>query len=71
MNDTIPKLMALAEWRQSRFTDNSRPSHATAVRWCSQGHVPAKRIGGKWFVFAAEEAMMTGNELVDAVLRAG
>ncbi len=66
----LPQLMALAEWRTTRFTEDSRPSHSTAVRWCKDGHVPAKRIGGKWFVCVREEVMMTGNELVDAVLKA-
>jgi hypothetical protein len=68
MNDTIPKLMALAEWSQSRFV-GTPPAETTVKRWCRDGVIPAKRIGGKWFVMVAEELRTTGDNLVDSVLK--
>ncbi|MCP8687719.1 helix-turn-helix domain-containing protein [Marinobacterium sedimentorum] len=64
----LEQLMPLHEWRQSRFT--TPPSAATVRRWCYQGHIPAKLIGGKWYVKVNQELASTGDELVDQVLKA-
>lgn len=61
------QLMPLHEWRTVRFT--TPPSRATAVRWCENGEIPAKLIGGKWYVKFVEEMQSTGDDLVDQVLR--
>ena len=63
----IPKLMPLEEWRTQRFT--TPPSRATARRWVTNGDIPGKLIGGKWFVNLEEEINSTGDELVDSILR--
>lgn len=65
----IPKLIELKEWMKSRFVNP--PSMRTAQNWCDKGYVPAKKIGGKWYVYYEQEILETGNELVDRVLLAG
>ena len=52
----LPKLMPLEEWRTQRFT--TPPSPATVRRWISNGDIPGKHIGGKWFVDICEEAQV-------------
>lgn len=62
-------LKELSAWVNSRF-EEPRPSKRTAQHWCVTGEIPAKKIGGKWFVDTSLEKLETGNELVDQVLRA-
>ena len=70
MNAPVKKLMPLEEWRTTRFT--TPPSKPTVRRWANEGSLPgAKKIGGSWFVDLEEEAMTTGDDLVDQVLRGG
>ena len=62
------KLMELEQWSQARF-EGKPPSPTTVRRWCREGHVPAKKIGGTWFIDLDAERRQTGNELADSVLR--
>lgn len=64
----IPKLMTINDWRQNRFSGKP-PAESTVKRWAKEGSIPAKKIGGKWFVMVSEEIRTTGDDLVDAVLR--
>ncbi|WP_221801886.1 helix-turn-helix domain-containing protein [Oceanobacter mangrovi] len=64
----IPKLMSVSDWRTARFASNP-PSEQTVKRWAKNGDIPAKKIGGRWFIMVTEELQTTGDELVDAVLR--
>lgn len=63
------QLMSLSEWREKRFVGKP-PSTSTVHRWIKNGDLPAKRIGGMWFVIISEEQNTTGDSLVDAVLQA-
>lgn len=68
MNAPVKKLMPLEEWRQTRFT--TPPSPNTVRRWAINGDIPGiRKIGGSWYVAIEEEAMTTGDDLVDQVLR--
>ena len=60
------KLMPIKEWRTSRFTHP--PSLTTIKRWCEQSHLPAKKIGGMWFIEYEKELKQTGDESVDSIL---
>lgn len=62
------KLISVYEWRDMRFTGNRRPSDRTLRKWCENGDIPSKKIGGLWFVELQAEMNNTGNELVDRVL---
>jgi len=64
---SIPKLLSLNEWREQRFTGR-KPALSTCKRWCSEGHVPAKKIGKLWYVCVQDEIKLTGNDLVDSVI---
>jgi len=44
------KLMKLTEWADSMFTPGSRPHVNTLHKWVTQGEIPARKIGNKWFV---------------------
>lgn len=63
------KLMELEQWSRARFEGNP-PSPTTMRRWCREGHVPAKKIGGTWFIDLDAERRQTGNELADSILEA-
>lgn len=62
-------LKELSAWIEERF-EEPRPSTRTAQHWCVSGAVPAKKIGGRWFIDTEREKRETGNDLVDQVLRA-
>lgn len=61
------KLMDLDQWRRARFAGEP-PGLSTVRRWCREGELPAKKIGGTWFVDLDAERRMTGNELADEFL---
>ena len=63
------KLLALEKWRMTRFAE-PRPSKKTVNNWCNRGDIPAQRRGNLWFIDIDEEEKMTGNELVDSILKA-
>ncbi|ASP40354.1 DNA-binding protein [Bacterioplanes sanyensis] len=63
------KLMSVSEWRDQRFIGKP-PAYSTVKRWIKNGELPAKQLGGTWYVIVSEEQNTTGDALVDAVLRA-
>ena len=57
-------------WARKYFADDSRPSETTVRKWLREGHVPARKIGGSWFV--DEHKWLAANDpLVERVLKAG
>ncbi len=63
------KLMDLEQWRHARFAGRP-PSLTTIRRWCREGHVPGKKVGGTWYIDLDAERRQTGNALADAILEA-
>ncbi|WP_342594554.1 helix-turn-helix domain-containing protein [Salinicola lusitanus] len=61
------KLMCLEDWRKARFAGKP-PGISTVRRWCNEGTIPAKRIGGTWYIDIDAERNQTGMELADQVL---
>lgn len=43
-------LMTPAAWAAKYFTDESRPSEVTVHRWLRSGKIPARKVGGTWYV---------------------
>lgn len=67
----MAKLVPLEVWRKRTF-DTPRPSKSVCYKWARNGHIAgAKKIGGLWFIDPSKEAQLTGNPLVDQVLRDG
>ena len=64
----MEKLMSIAEWSKTRFTPESIPVRQTVAKWCSDGDIPAKQIGNKWFILIEQEQQETGDPLVDRIL---
>lgn len=62
----ITRLMPLMDYAKARFTTS--PSRNTLYKWCENGDLPAKKIGGQWFVDVAAESNDTGNILANEVL---
>ncbi|WP_245583355.1 helix-turn-helix domain-containing protein [Oceanospirillum beijerinckii] len=61
------KLMSIEEWRKRRFLGEA-PAPVTVRKWCANGEIPAKKIGGNWYIDVDAEANVTGKPLVDMVL---
>lgn len=70
MNATteMPKLMPLEEYRIKRFS--TPPSRQTILKWVHDGDLPAKKIGGRWFIKVNEEIDSLGDERLDRILKA-
>jgi len=63
-------LMTAEKWLDRYFDPSSRPSIATLQRWLRDGKIPAKKVGGTWFI--DEHAWLAdGDDLVARVLKAG
>lgn len=57
-------------WLEKYFAEDSRPPEPTLRRWMQQGALPAKKIGGSWFI--DEHAWLAdGDELIERVLTPG
>ncbi len=64
------RLMTPPAWAEKYFDEASRPPETTLRRWMQIGAVPAKKIGGSWFI--DEHAWLAGgDDLVQRVLSAG
>lgn len=66
-HSNLPKLMKLEAWRNARFVEPI--SKATALRYARDGVIPAKKMGGEWYVMVEEEVFSTGSGQVDEILR--
>jgi hypothetical protein len=55
-------------WAAKYFAEESRPPEATLRRWMQSNAIPAKKIGGSWFI--DEHAWLAeGDGLVERVLK--
>lgn len=61
--------MPLADYWRAKHP-NGKPTLRAYQKMCARGDVPAVKRGS-WYVLVEEAESMTGNELVDAVLKAG
>jgi hypothetical protein len=63
-------LMTATAWAEKYFDEGSRPAEVTLMRWLRAGKLPARKVGGTWYV--DEHAWLAGDdELVRRVLEAG
>lgn len=64
------KLIDVHEFLDTYYSERSRPSARTVRNWCEKQQLPARQIGGKWFIdqeaFEADE----DEELINKVLNA-
>jgi len=61
------RLMTPSAWVRKHFAEDSFPAETTARNWLRNGAIPARKIGGSWFV--DEHAWLAdGDELVLRVL---
>lgn len=60
------KLIPLETFRE-RYFGEPRPAEITLRRWAKTGKIPARKVGGEWYV---DEAMWLadGDHLVERVL---
>ncbi len=75
------KLQSIGDYRKTRFI--KPPDLRTLKKWCENKDIPAKQIGGKWFVevdenfeesansfeLAAKNVALTGNKKADDLVR--
>jgi hypothetical protein len=61
------KLLSAHAWAEKYFAPESRPAEITVMRWLRSGKVPARKVGGNWYI--DEHAWLAdGDELVLRVL---
>lgn len=61
------RLVTADQFFERYFDEASRPSEATRRRWLQGRKIPAKKVGGTWFV--DEHAWLAdGDPLVEMVL---
>ena len=65
------KLMSVSKWIERYFVPGSEPPDSTVRRWLRQGDIPARKVGGTWFI--DEEAWLETevDVLVERIMRAG
>ena len=62
--------MTAQAWVEKYFDADSRPSEVTVMRWLRGDKIPARKVGGTWYV--DEHAWLAGgDDLVRRVLEAG
>lgn len=44
------KLLSVSEWLARYFDESSKPSERTIRRWITSGQVPARKVGGTWYI---------------------
>jgi len=60
-------LLTPAAWAAKYFDPTSMPPETTIRRWLRDGQLPARKIGGSWFI--DENAWLAeGDDLVQRVL---
>jgi len=59
-------LMRVSEYREDKFTPNSRPSITTIKKWIQNGDIAGRIIGGNYYVDT--DKVVPVNNLVNKVL---
>jgi hypothetical protein len=61
------KFMGIKEYRNTRYTPDSRPSERHIIKLIREGELPGRRQGKFYYIDVDKEEKLTGNPLVDAV----
>lgn len=61
------RLITVEQWRTQYFKEGSRPSDRTVRRWLRNNKVPAKKVGGSWYI-DEHRWLSEGDGLVEGVL---
>jgi hypothetical protein len=64
------ELIDAHEFRERYFSDRSRPSARTVTNWCAQQKLPARKIGGEWYIDAEIFEAESDQGLVTKILTA-
>lgn len=62
-------LISLQEYRVKFFSDDSRPAYSTVRKWAATGKLPVERRGRAYYVQTDRLNQVTGNPLVDRIMR--
>ena len=60
------KLVPLIKWAKEIF--EVVPHTRTLQKWCANGDLPARKIGGVWYIDKDAFENSTGNDLADQIL---
>lgn len=64
-SEQLDVLMAIDEWREQRFSPESRPSRRTVKRWIKERIIPGRVIGNRYYINVSAEARETGDPALD------
>lgn len=63
-------LLTPEDFSRKHFGPDSQPPESTLRRWLKTGALPARKIGGRWYIDEAA-FLADGDDLVERVLKAG
>lgn len=61
--------MGIKEYRNFRYTPDSRPSERQIIKLIREGDIPGIKQGKFYYVDINKEEKLTGDLLVDAILQ--
>jgi hypothetical protein len=64
----MSKLISIQGYIKQNFDPDGAPSPITVRRWCKNGHLPAEKRGGSWYIHQKDEIQTADNPLVNMVL---
>lgn len=64
----VVMLTTVDNWRTRYFSRQSRPPRQTVLRWLREGKLPARKVGGRWYIDEAAW-LANGDPLVESVLQ--
>lgn len=61
----VGKFLTVSDYKKLRFGRRKKPSERSIRRWITEGKLPGKKIGGRYFVdMEAEKKLLESDEII-------